>query len=814
MGFPGSFNQPGVFVVEHDAPVRVLPATSTFGAIVGRSLRGRTDKARLVSNWNDFTKTFGALPALPTASPNGTLAAFFHFLNGGGPVYFVRVVGTDGVGATLSDLKDHANVANALDVLAQSVGTWGNNTSVKTEKFETENLAIEIAGLDAAAPQAVVDLKSLKSVEVGDVIDFVDEAGAAAGYGVVGGVIVDSANYSQLVAGRVYALIADGTKINGGAGVDAPAFKFRSASRHRAVTTTTEEAAANAQQLKLTSVEGLKIGSFVSAFLVAFCTDDQTRSKKIEGHGRVKAISGKTITLENATGLKNHADAAINVVLPVDVKAFAKTTWTNAGNTEGFSVVSAVVGSGGNAVSYEVILGGALAIAVVGSHIKITVNNGVTLANALAAAINANADAAKLVTATAITDVAGGDAVVNLAIAKRFLTGGAYTQVVSQEFHLEIAEGGSTAEKHEFLTTVSTSEDWIENRLGGTRSPLKPSDDNQSDRLMILRDQAVVADSDLIEKFPRSFKDSLLAGGVDDSSSLSDVEALGVSTQGSETGIYTLEAKEDFDWLAIPGQSGAKILQDGSAFAERKKLVFLMDTPQSDTSLDAIINFVQGEVALDTSYAALYAPWVKVPDPRDSTKLLTLPPLCGFVTSDWSAVARASGVHVSPANRSWRGPVDLDVKFTDGDRDVLTAMGVNFVRHLPGLGFRSYLARTLFKADIRRFVSVRRWLNYVSRSLTTSLVSLTFKPANLSLMREIQSAISDFLEQEWSKGALFGTREQAFNVKCDEETTSQADLDGGKIFCETRVSPVTPAESVIIGITSEAGGISIVEAVS
>jgi phage tail sheath protein FI len=54
---------------------------------------------------------------------------------------------------------------------------------------------------------------------------------------------------------------------------------------------------------------------------------------------------------------------------------------------------------------------------------------------------------------------------------------------------------------------------------------------------------------------------------------------------------------------------------------------------------------------------------------------------------------------------------------------------------------------------------------------------------------------------EWPSGAVPGSRpEEAFFVRCDRTTMTQADLDQGRLICLVGVAPVRPAEFVIFRI--------------
>ena len=64
---------------------------------------------------------------------------------------------------------------------------------------------------------------------------------------------------------------------------------------------------------------------------------------------------------------------------------------------------------------------------------------------------------------------------------------------------------------------------------------------------------------------------------------------------------------------------------------------------------------------------------------------------------------------------------------------------------------------------------------------------------------------------EWRAGALFGsTPDEAFYVKCDDETNPAEGIDAGQVVCEIGVAPVKPAEFVIFRLAQFSGGTSLV----
>ena len=72
----------------------------------------------------------------------------------------------------------------------------------------------------------------------------------------------------------------------------------------------------------------------------------------------------------------------------------------------------------------------------------------------------------------------------------------------------------------------------------------------------------------------------------------------------------------------------------------------------------------------------------------------------------------------------------------------------------------------------------------------------------------IRTSIEGFMLGLFRQGALQGsTPSQAFQVKCDETTTTPDDVNNGKVNIIVAFAPLKPAEFVIIQIQQLAGQI-------
>lgn len=86
-----------------------------------------------------------------------------------------------------------------------------------------------------------------------------------------------------------------------------------------------------------------------------------------------------------------------------------------------------------------------------------------------------------------------------------------------------------------------------------------------------------------------------------------------------------------------------------------------------------------------------------------------------------------------------------------------------------------------------------------------------FEPNDPALWGKLTRSISSFLIGEWRKGALFGrSADEAFFVKCDDETNPADVIDAGQVICQIGVAPVKPAEFVVFQLSQFSGGTSLV----
>ena len=81
-----------------------------------------------------------------------------------------------------------------------------------------------------------------------------------------------------------------------------------------------------------------------------------------------------------------------------------------------------------------------------------------------------------------------------------------------------------------------------------------------------------------------------------------------------------------------------------------------------------------------------------------------------------------------------------------------------------------------------------------------------FEPNDEPLWAQLRLNIGSFMTTLFRQGAFQGsTPSQAFFVKCDSETTTQADIDNGVVNILIGFAPLKPAEFAVVKISQQAG---------
>ena len=271
---------------------------------------------------------------------------------------------------------------------------------------------------------------------------------------------------------------------------------------------------------------------------------------------------------------------------------------------------------------------------------------------------------------------------------------------------------------------------------------------------------------------------------------------------GKRTGIQAFVDNDVVSIIAVPGVTDPNVQLSLVAHCENLASRFaVLDIPQDAKKVQDIINHRN---IFDTTYAALYHPWLTVFDPLDKRNIC-IPP-SGSVMGIYARTDNTRGVHKAPANEVVRSCVGLDVQFNIGEQDILNPKGVNLIRAFPGMGIRVWGARTASSDGSWKYINVRRLFIFIEESIKANTNWAVFEPNDEVLWVRVQRTIEVFLTNLWRGGSLAGTSpDLAFFVNIGRTTMTQDDIDNGRLICVIGVAPVKPAEFVIFRITQKTG---------
>jgi phage tail sheath protein FI len=284
------------------------------------------------------------------------------------------------------------------------------------------------------------------------------------------------------------------------------------------------------------------------------------------------------------------------------------------------------------------------------------------------------------------------------------------------------------------------------------------------------------------------------------------------------TGFYALDLVDLFNLMILPKHDGLsedqyrELWGPASAYCQEHRAFLLIDPPDSwSKSYTEVTDPSKGirklRIGTVKTHAAVFYPKIMY---RDNGLLKALGP-AGAIGGIMARTDAARGVWKAAAGLEAAvvGVLDVELQLTDLENGVLNKEGVNCIRSFPG-GIIHWGARTLDGADDFgsewKYIPIRRLALFLEESLYRGTKWVIFEPNDEPLWAKIRLNIGAFMMGLFRQGAFQGsTPDKAFYVKCDGETTTQADRDLGIVNIEVGFAPLKPAEFVVIKIQQIAG---------
>ena len=322
-----------------------------------------------------------------------------------------------------------------------------------------------------------------------------------------------------------------------------------------------------------------------------------------------------------------------------------------------------------------------------------------------------------------------------------------------------------------------------------------------------------------------SGSDGVLAGNAVTATAAAATELIGDA--GAKTGLHALLKADLFNLLCLPplvftrevSSSQTERLEAdvpmnvwtaAAEFCNDERALLLVDAPRN-WAVTTAASSVSSFSAITRKNAALYFPRVRLMDPLRDNQLESFAP-CGVMAGVMARTDAARGVWKAPAGieANLQGVLGLSINeapgsLTDEENGQLNPLGINCLRNLPAIGHVAWGARTLEGSDVLasqwKYIPVRRLALFLEESLFRGTHWVVFEPNDEPLWAQVRLNLGAFMHTLFLQGAFQGTTpREAYFVKCDKDTTTQADIDNGIVNIVVGFAPLKPAEFVVIKI--------------
>jgi len=289
-------------------------------------------------------------------------------------------------------------------------------------------------------------------------------------------------------------------------------------------------------------------------------------------------------------------------------------------------------------------------------------------------------------------------------------------------------------------------------------------------------------------------------------------------SDATKTGLYALDkiAPGELNILCIPDTADlntgySAIISKATAYCQARRAFLIIDIPRSVATCADILSWMRttGD-QLRSKNAAVYFPRVNIADPLKDGKPRNIA-ASGTIAGLYARTDAARGVWNAPAGKEavLRG-VSVTTKLTDAENGQLNPLAVNAIRSFPVYGNVCWGSRTLDGADALasdwKYIPVRRTALYIEESLYQGLQWTVFEANDETHWAQIRLTVDAFMQTLFRQGAFQGaTARDAYFVNCDSSTTTQNDINSGRVNVLVGFAPLKPAEFVVMTIRLRAG---------
>jgi phage tail sheath protein FI len=254
----------------------------------------------------------------------------------------------------------------------------------------------------------------------------------------------------------------------------------------------------------------------------------------------------------------------------------------------------------------------------------------------------------------------------------------------------------------------------------------------------------------------------------------------------------------DINLLTLPGlvdnfTNHASVLQKALEMVENRGDCFAIIDPVEYAS--AITTATAKAEARDSNYAAMYWPWVEIPDAELGRNVWV--PAGTVIPSVYAFNDRVAAPWFAPAGLN-RGGIDIatrtERKLTHSNRDTLYESNVNPIATFPNSGVTVFGQKTLQKkSSALDRVNVRRLLIAAKKFIASTSKFLIFENNTAATRNRFLSIVNPYFENVQQRQGLY-----AFKVVMDETNNTPDVIDRNQMKGQIFLQPAKTAEFIII----------------
>lgn len=243
------------------------------------------------------------------------------------------------------------------------------------------------------------------------------------------------------------------------------------------------------------------------------------------------------------------------------------------------------------------------------------------------------------------------------------------------------------------------------------------------------------------------------------------------------------------------GYATPAVQQRMVAIAEaRQDSIAFLDVPSNKQRAADAVDYRNNTLAANSNRAALFAQDLYIQDTYNGRQLYVPPSGHMAALAAKTAFIAAPWYPMAGLNRGVLDVLGIRYKYEDGERELLKAAQINYVRDFPGQGIALFEQVTLqAKTTALSWISVRFLMDEIQLACRKYLLYSVHELNDDFLRRQIVQGLTVFLQDIQNRRGL-----NRFLVVCDYRNNTTGNTGEGKLYVDVYLAPTLPADQIIL----------------